>query len=538
VDDEFPELSESFLETLYPHYLAPIPSMAIAQFHLDEGQGQLTTGYEIPRHAGLTTRPVQGVRCRFRTAYPVRLWPIQVAEAALERQLGVVPVGGPRDFRARALVRLRLRTLSGLTFAALAPGSLRFFLHGESALTTGLYEMICGGPCQVELHPSRRPGTPVVLPRDAIAPVGFGPDEATVLYPRHSFRGYGLLDEYFCFPEKFLFFDLAGLGRARETGATDEVEVRIFSARAPRFDQDVQQATFRLGCTPIVNLFAKPAEPIWLDHTKAEYLVVPDVHHPHAHEVYSVDSVVSTGPEPGSQREFRPFYALRHGSDDGAPDVFWHATREEALDGATDVHLSLLDGSLRPSTPAVETLSLQLTCTNRDLPAQIRFSGTPGGDFDSEEVAPFVRIQCLGAPTPPRRRDPGRGAHWRLVSHLALNYLSLVEHGREALQAILELYDPTGSGTARKQIDGIAGVRSARIVRNVNGAVCRGLRVMIDFDRDHFVGTSPYLLAAVLDRFLGLYASINAFTQLVARMPPDEEPLHVWPPRAGEQSLL
>jgi type VI secretion system protein ImpG len=515
--------------------------MAVVQFHLDESQGQLSTGYEIPRHTALTTRPVQGMRCRFRTGYPVRLLPIVVADAKLERQLGTAPAGGPRDFRARTLVRLRLRTLPGTSFAELTPRApLRFFLHGESALTTGLYEMLCGGPCQIELHAPRRTerGRPVVLPAGAIAPVGFAPEETLLPYPRHSFRGYGLLDEYFCFPEKFLFFDLAGLARAADTGATDEVEVRIFSARAPRFDQDVQPGTFRLGCVPIVNLFAKPAEPIWLDHTKAEYLVVPDVHHPQAHEVHSVDSVVSMGPEPGSQRDFRPFYALRHASDPDAADAFWHVTREEALDGASDVHLSLLDGQLRPASPPVETLSLQLTCTNRDLPAHIRFTGTVGGDFDSEQVAPFVRIQCLSAPTPPRRRDPGRGGHWRLISHLALNHLSLVDHGPEALRGILELYDATGSGTTRKQIEGILAVRSTRLVRPVNGAVCRGLRVRIDFDRDHFVGTSPYLLAAVLDRFLGLYASINSFSQLIAHLPPDEEPLHLWPPRAGEQTLL
>jgi type VI secretion system protein ImpG len=540
LDDELPEITDSLLGILYPYYLAPIPSMAMVQFHLDEGQGQLTSGYEIARHTVVTAKPVHGLRCRFRTGYPVMLWPVQVADATLERQLSVTPAGAPRAFRARSLIRLRLRTVAGTTFGTLKIPSLRFHLHGETALAMGLYEMLCGGPCQVELHLPRAAAAkpPVVLPGSTIRPVGFGPDEVLCPYPRHSFRGYGLLDEYFTFPEKFLFVDLDGLEHAAALGAVDELEVRIFSARPARFEQDVRAEAFRLGCTPIVNLFEKPAEPIWLDHTKVEYLVVPDVHHPQAHEVYSVDAVTSTGDEPSSQREFRPLYAFRHGSDPGAPDTYWHTVRDEALDGATEVHVSLVDASLRPSSPAVETLSLQLTCTNRDLPAQIRFTGTPGGDFDSEHVPPFARIQCLRSPTPPRRRDPGRGAHWHLISHLALNYLSLVEHGREGLLGILELYDPTGSQTTRRQIEGIRDVRCTRAVRNVNGAVCRGLRVTIDFDPEHFVGTSPYLLAAVLDRFLGLYASINSFSQLVARVPPDEEPLQTWPARAGEQTLL
>jgi len=198
----------------------------------------------------------------------------------------------------------------------------------------------------------------------------------------------------------------------------------------------------------------------------------------------------------------------------------------------------VLDESLRPGSPASQTLSLQLTCTNRDLPANVRFAGTPGADFDSETIAPFVRIQCLEPPSHPRRRPLGRRAHWRLVSHLSLNYLSIADHGPEALRAILELYDPTGSDNTRNQIEGIRDVRSQRIVRMVGGALCRGNRVTIDFDREHYAGASPYLLAAVLERFLGLYTSINSFTQLVARMPPDEEPLHTWAPRAGDHPLV
>jgi len=540
IDDELPEVTDSLLGILYPHFLTPIPSMSIVQFHLDEAQGQPSSGYEIPRHTMLSTRPVEGVRLRFRTGYPVQLWPLEVAEASLERQITAAPLGSRRTFRARAVVRIRLRTTAGVRFAELAPATLRVHLQGESALTHGLYEMLCGGPIQVELHGPRRDGKDagIVLEPPAVRPVGFDPDETLLPYPPHSFRGYTLLDEYFSFPQKFLFFDLHGLARAREVGAEDEVELRVFCGRSPRFDQEVRDTTFRLGCTPLVNLFAKPAEPIWVDHTKDEYLVVPDVHHPHAYETHTVEGVIGTGDEPGTQRTFRPFYALRHGGRAEGPDAFWHLTREEALDGASDTRLSLLDGNLRATSPAVETLSLQLTCTNRDLPAQVRFSGLPGADFDSESVAPFVRIQCLDPPSPTRRRPPGRRAHWRLVSHLALNYLSIADDGPEALQAILELYDPTGSETARRQIEGIRDVRSDRIVRMVNGALCRGVRVTVDFDREHYVGTSPYLLAAVLDRFLGLYASINSFTQLVARMPPDEEPLHSWPPRAGEQTLV
>lgn len=541
LDDELPEVTDTLLGILYPHYLAPIPSMAVAQFHIDPSQAQLGGGYEIPRHTVVTARPVRGVRSRFRTAYPVQLWPLQVADAGLESPIATKPLGAIRDFRARSMVRLRLRTLAGIPLAELRPAALRLHLHGEGSLAAGLYEILAAGPCQVELHPTRRvtERAPLVLPPDALRPVGFDADDALLPCPPHAFRGYGLLEEYFAFPEKFLFLDLVGLARAPEVGAEDEVEVRIFSARAPRFDQPVQASAFRLGCTPLVNVFARPAEPIWLDHTKAEYLVVADVHAPWAHEVYGIESVVIPGREPGELRTVRPFYALRHGTTVETADAFWLATRRQnPVDGASDVYLSVVDTRLRPTAPPAETLSLAVTCTNRDLPSQIAFSGTVGGDLDSEHIAPFVRVQCLGKPTPAYRRDPGRGAHWRLVSHLALNHLSLVEHGVEALRGILELYDVADSPATRRQIAGVTRVGTDRVVRNVGGAFCRGLRVSVDFDREHFAGTSPYILAAVLERFLGLYVSINSFSQLVARMPPDEELVSRWPPRAGEQILL
>ncbi len=541
LDDELPEVTDTLLGILYPHYLAPVPSMAIAQFHIDPAQAQLGGGYEIPRHTVVTTRQVRDVRCRFRTAYPVHLWPLEVSDAALESPIATKPLGGARDFRARSMLRLRIRTLGGLPFAELRPPALRLHLHGEGALAAGLYELLAAGPCQVELHPTRPTGDhgPLVLPPDALRPVGFDADDALLPCPAHAFRGYGLLEEYFAFSEKFLFVDFVGLARAADVGAADEVELRIFSSRAPRFEQTVQPSVFRLGCTPLVNVFSRLAEPIWMDQTKGEYLVVPDVHGPWSHEVYGIDSVVLAGQDPGESRPVRPIYALRHGGDADTPDAYWLATRRQnPVDGASDVYLSVVDARLRPTSPPAETLSLAVTCTNRDLPSQIPFSGTVGGDLDSEHLAPFVRVQCLGKPTPVRRRDTGRGAHWRLVSHLALNHLSLVEHGLDALRGILELYDITDSPVTRRQIAGVVGLGTERVVRNVGGAFCRGLRVTVDFNREHFAGTSPYVLAAVLERFLGLYVSINSFSQLVARMPPDEELVSRWPPRAGEQILL
>lgn len=540
LDDELPEITDSVLGVVYPHYLAPVPSMSVVKFEVDPTQGQLSEAYEIPRHAMLTTRPVRGTRCRFRTAYPVILWPIDVGSAELHVPPVAHPLPGRREFAARSMIRLRLRAMADTRFDQLELSSLRFFLEGDLAHAAGLYELLCGAQTQVEVHPGtrREDARPYVLPAGSLRPVGFSRDEMMLPYPLRSFRGYCLLQEYFCFPRKFLFVDLVGLERAQRTGATTELEIRIFCDRVPTFDQQVDANNFRLGCTPVVNLFEKPAEPIWVDHTKEEYLIVPDVHGPDAHEVYSVDSVVGVDASRGDTRPYEPFYGFRHGFAADGPQTFWHASRREALDGATDAYLTLLDSHFSRTSPAVETLTIRTTCTNRDLPASLPFSGGLGEDLDSESIAPFVRIRCLGKPTPARRIETGRGAHWRLVSHLSLNYLSIVEQGKDALLGILELYNFDDSAATRRQIAGVNEVRSERIVRSVNGAFCRGRRVTIDLDEPSFVGSGAYLFAAVLEVFLGLYASVNSFCQLVATTKQREGPLRTWPPRAGEQIIL
>lgn len=540
LDDELPEVTESLLGVVYPHFLAPVPSMSVVQFEADPKQGQLTGSYEIPRHTMLSTGSVRGTRCRFRTAYPVTLWPLEVSLAEIHVPPVAQPMPGRRDFLARTMIRLQIRTTGEATLDKLDLHDLRLFLEGEPSVTAGLYELLVGARTQVELHAvGRREGTTAqLLPADALTPVGFGRDEMLLPYPLRSFRGYCLLQEYFCFPRKFLFIDLIGLDRVRRVGVTDGVEIRIFCDRLPTFEQTVDASQFRLGCSPVVNLFEKPAEPIWVDHTREEYLVVPDVHGPEAHEVYSIDSVASVEDGGGKIRHFEPFYGFRHRAEGDVSETFWQASRREALDGASDVYLTLLDTSFSRVTPASETVSVRITCTNRDLPAALPFSGGLGEDLDSETVAPFVRVRCLGRPTAARRIDPGRGAQWKLVSHLSLNYLSMVEQGREALQGILELYDFMGSAATRRQIDSILTVRSEAVVRRVNGAFVRGRKVTLDLDEQGFVGGGAFLFAAVLEAFLGLYVSVNSFSLLEARSTQREEPIKVWPARSGEQIIL
>ena len=541
INDEYPEITESLLNVLYPHYLSPIPSMSIVQFVLDPDQGKITSGYRIDKGTTLYSDPVSGSPCRFCTCYPVTLWPLELVSARLDSMDRM----GPAHKSAASVLRLELRSLGGTKLSAMEIDYLRFFLHGETPLVHALYECILNNTCEVQLRdPSKKELKPILITPRCLQTVGFAADEGMLPYGPRSFLGYRLLQEYFAFPEKFLFFDVRELDRASRAGFVDSLEILIFLDRMPKLEQPVTKDAFRLGCAPVVNLFEQIVEPIRLNHAQTEYRVIADVRRQNATEIYSVNSVVSTSPNEEETKEFQPFYSVKHAAGDEEERAFWYTARRPSQrkgDGGTEVYISLVDLNFRPTLPPVETLTLHATCTNRDLPGKLPFGGEQG-DFQLEGAAPLSRIRCLRKPSETLRPPLKRGTQWRLISHLSLNYLSLCEGGREALQEILKLYDLSDSIVNKQQISGITDLTSKQVVGRPAGmpwnGFCRGLEVTIEFDEEKFVGSGVFLFASVIEKFLGLYTSLNSFTQLTAKSRQREEPLKQWPPRAGEQILL
>jgi type VI secretion system protein ImpG len=559
LDDQFPELTESLLGTLYPHYLAPIPSMGIAQFEVDPERGKLPKGYLIARHGRLFTHEIRGVSCRFRTAYPVTLWPVEVKGAHYQTP----PFGRDVPFfggstQPKALVRIELQCAPGMKFSDLLAEKMRFFLSGEDQHVYRLQELLFNHAVKVVLNPPPESGArPVELPHDAIRPVGFEADEGLLPYSRRSFLGYRLLTEFFCFPEKFLFFDLTGLERMRTAGFGDRIELLVYLDRSiPSLESQVNANTFRLGCTPVVNLFEQECDPIRVTHTQSEYPVVPDVRNQWAMEVYSVEAVQSIDVETQEATDYQPFYSFKQATADDAHPAYWTTSRTPSVrenDPGTDVSLSLVDRNLDPATLAAEVLQVRTICSNRELPRDLRNTGGEDWGYQLEGQSPVRRISPVVHPTAPRRL-PLDELRWRLVSHLSLNHLSISddEDGAAALREILKLYEypaaesladgDRGAQVSRRQIQGLLSVTSKRKVARINdGAMqgfCRGVEVTITFNEEDYAGSGLYLFAAVLERFIGMYASINSVTSLVAKSNLREGFYKQWPFRAGEQAIV
>ncbi len=552
VDDDFPEITSALLGILYPHYIRPVPSMTVVQFHMDPDQGKLSTGLKVPRDAMLYSREVDGVPCKFRTCYETTLWPVSVAEANWRTPDRLVPPVKAAD--TVAAIRLLAQCLPDVSFDKLQMPSLRFYLNGESNLVHALYELLCNNCTQILLRDTapRSRREPVVLSPAMLRPVGFEENEALLPYPRRSFAGYRLLQEYFTFPEKFFFFDLNGLEALASAGFGDKVEIVFLLSRFERSERTqmlelgITPQTFRLGCTPIVNLFQQTAEPILLDQTKYEYPIVPDVRRQFAMEIFSVDEVVGTNPRSREVVQYQPFYTFhhKHVAERQKPQAFWQVTRRSAgirEDERSEVFLSLVDVSGRHIDPEADTVTTRCTCTNYTLPSRLPF-GSEQGDFELEGVSAIRRIVVLRKVTPTLRPPGGKGALWRLISHLSLNYLSLVDEGKEALQQILSLYNFSDSVYLQNQIAGITRVQSgrhfARVITENGVTSARGTRIELQLDEEQFVGGGVYLFASVLERFLGNYVTMNSFSQLVATTLQRKEVLREWPPRAGHSILI
>jgi type VI secretion system protein ImpG len=539
LDSELPEIAVELLNILHPHYLNPVPSMAIAAFEVDPKRGKLTSGHVIPRHTPVFTHASQGeALCRFRTCYPVTLWPLAVAEATFETPSRFPFLDAATD--VVSVLRLRVESRAG-SLAELGLDRLRFYLNGDRLVVDTLYETLfchCAGVMLLpEGDASRRP---VRLPAEAVQPVGFEREDEVIPCPPFSLPAYRLVQEYFVFPQKYLFADLTGLERH---GSERAFDVLILLRRAPGNWLQVDRDTFVLGATPVINLFPRTTEPIRLDHRRAEYPLVPDARRERFTEIHSILSVSGASDPRSRAKVYEPFYSFNHHMAERGHKAFWHARRIASLRKdvpGSEMLLSLVDLDFQPFLPPSETIYAHTLCTNRALAEQL----LNGALLQTDVAAPVARIVCLTKPTP-QLSPPSDGATlWRLISHLSLNHLSF-SNGEESLRAlreILKLYCFSERSVAHQQIQGLRDLSLRptvqRMGRQTWRGFCRGTEVTLTVDESSYVGGGSFLLAAVLNRFFALHSSVNSFTQLVLKSQQREGVWKRWPAMAGERPVL
>ena len=537
---EFPRFTQSLLETIYPHYLAPTPSMCTVKFQPDLDESGLAEGFVIPRGSSVygTLGKTDQTRNEYRTAHDVTLWPIKVQEANYyTRELASFEIPNISDVKAG--IRIRIQSFAGLNIGELKLDSLIFHLMGIGEIPMHLYEQFFADDVAVVVQPAAKPiKWQKVFDASCIRRVGFDNKQKLLPYDARSFQGYRLLHEYFTFPQRFMFVELAGFNSAIQRCDQNQLDfIVLFRQSNKELESAINADNFGLFCSPAINLFKKRLDRIPISDKNFEFHVVPDRTRAKDFEVYKLTKVMGYGALSDQVQEFLPFYLAKDLGESGtggyyvtnrvprpkSQDASVKGRRSRSYAGS-EVYISLVDSTAAPYSTELKQLGVEALCTNRDLPLQMPI-GLGNTDFTLEQTAPCTSIRCLGAPTLPKSSHAEGEIAWRIINHLSLNYLSLTNtderEGASALRDLLRLYSDNADLQTRKQIDGIKSINCKPITRRITTsgsiAFARGLEVTVTFEEAAFEGSGVFLLGAVLEQFFAKYVSVNSFTETVVK---------------------
>ncbi len=529
LDDEFPEITHGLFNLLWPNYLRPVPSCAVIQYTPEAGLSQTQL---IPRGSRVESVPADGTPCVFTTVYDVEISPLKLSQALLREKDG------------SSLLALRL-DLMGATLKDLSFKRLNFFLTGESALAANLYFTLLKKVKSIRLAAYEDDGRDrpfLEFGPEAVRPVGFDEQDALLPYPSNTFPGYRLLQEYCCFPEKFMFLELTlpqspGESVPEKFAGNGGLELQ-FRLDPPPQAELIRAENFRLFCTPVVNLFKYDSAPLLITRKQSEYRIVPNPRRPAHYAVYSVDRVLSWSHNSKSEVEYSSFESFEHGRSPGRTPGYYRLKVKPALtDAGTETYISIIHPE-NDSAPSAETVSLELTCTNRLLPMNLTVGDVSRETDGSPRNVSFRNITPLsGSYAPPLGGD----LPWRLISNMSLNYISLVDV--KALRTVVSTYDFRALHDKRRarvlarNLEGLVRVESSPSDRIYKGLPLRGARTYLTVNQEAFVGEGDmYLFCSLLNEFLALYATVNSFHQLIVTEEKRGEQ-YLWPPRMGLETL-
>lgn len=560
MDAEFPRFSQRLLEMIAPNYLAPTPSMAIAELHPDSKKGDISGGFLVPRGTMMDSQTLKksGITCSYTTAHDVMLQPLRISNVELGGVPADIQPGRLGQRGAVSALRIRLECFSEVALNHLTFDNLMFFLSGPDIQAQQLLELVmqhrAGIFCQtVEAHPQR-----VILGDDALQQQGFAANQALLPDDLRNFDGYRLLQEYFAFPARFQFISISQLrgllGKCGPDVKAFEIVLLLDKADAA-LERVVDKSHLALHCTPVINLFPKTAERQKISENVHEYHLVVDNIRPLDYEIYAVQKLYATGDKQRGEQIFRPFWST-FGQDEGDYGAYFSLRREQRTLSeraqrfgtrtgyiGSEVFLSLVDERHSPWRDDLRHLTAEVMCTSRDLPLMLLQQDQ--GSFMMPDSIPVGKLSFKCGPTAPRPALAEGLTTWRLISHLQMNYLSLMDgddgEGASALRQLLGLYANLAEAPIARQIEGIRHCQLKAVNRRVPepGPIvfARGIGIELNVDEQAFSGSSPWLLGSVLERVFSRLVAINGFTEMTLTSQQRGE-VGYWPPRMGKRALI
>ncbi len=567
LDAEFPRFTGHLLDVVYPNYLAPTPSMLIAHCAPDFEDESLANGRILPRGSGLRTKQAigQGTHCEFRTSQDLRLWPIEVKRAqyfsyAPDLNLHL----HPRSRDIRGGLRMVLHATAGLTFDQIALDELVVHFGGAEDVAWQLHECVLGKPLGVLVQPlgptGPLPGRMITLPADTVQPLGYQDDQALLPVTATGFAGYRLVQEYFAFAQRLQFASIQQLRSALSTMAVSEVEITVlFSRGDAALEKLVTAENVQLHCVPAINLFSKRLDRVTVSDGSSQFHLVPDRTRPLDYEVHSVTEVIGHGKADNKgaapEQEFLPFYSAFHGSRHAHP-AYFTTTRESRMLSqkqrsqghrsshiGSELFMQLVDPQQAPYASTLRQLAVTALCTNRDLPLLMQLGR--GNELECIDSFPVKHISVVRGPSRPVSPVVTPGLSWKVIDHLALNYLSLSEGNAQktaaALREMLSLYAMHSDEARQTQVGGLLAVHTKPVARRLPmpGPIAfgRGLEVTIELEKMAFHGHSTFAFGAVMSHFLSRHVNVNHFIETVLTFSGKGENMR-WEPQCGTRPIL
>ncbi|UVO07458.1 type VI secretion system baseplate subunit TssF [Pectobacterium polonicum] len=530
IEDEFPELTHGLLGMLWPNYLRPVPSMTIMQFSVLPGA--IAQPAFVERGCELDSLPIDDVVCHFQTCHDAWIYPADIRE---------IKVQSGNDL---STITLDVGLHGPLSLSDLQLDKLRFYLGGDTYTAYELYFWIASQLSHIELEVD---GQRFRQEASVLKTVGFEREDALLPYPGNVYSGYRILQEYFCFPESFLFFQLAGAVWPDLPLTVTEFRLHFCFDRPLPAELKIRPDSFMLNCVPAINLFQHDSEPINLSGRQTDYPLKASYRNADSFEIFSVDKVEgwvegNSGRARGIPRTYQPFESFQHQIEraKGRLALYYRIRVREAVNGnGFDHMLSFVRGDEQEVIDLDESISVTLTCTNRSRAAQLPVGSicVPTGNSPS-----FATFRNLVRPTRPLRPAMDGSLHWTLISNLSLNYVSLLR--RDALVQILRTYDfpalhdKQAEQASRKRLEGIESIETTPIDRLVQGMPVRGLKSILSVRQSAFSSEGElYLFSTVLAHFFSLYASVNAF-HLLEVVNIDNKERYRWPVQIGQHSMM
>lgn len=565
VADDYPEFTEALLEVVHPHYLRTVPSCAIARFEPRSLAGRLTEPFVVPRGTPLNVRdsPV-----RFRSIYDVTLTPLLISSARYAPAT-LAPSTARLPANATGIVSITFRSAAGLFTSAIPDSPIRIHLTGARPLVSSLLDalLLRATAAWVEVEQSHRWNA---LSKVPFAPAGFADTER--LLPASQTRSnvattFRSLLEYFAFPEMFDFVDL-DMGRIRRAArAPDARELTLHLALrdtpAESFSSQMLASldanAFKMFCTPVINLFQRPATSIVLTGQDAYPVRPAPLTSLSPLDVYSVDAVYLSeqakdkGGGKGDEQAIAsgtprvplaPYQAFSHTRTPDPSHVYWVAFRDRdaRLQSQPTTMLSLVGLDGHPARPALSQIDVVTTATNRDLPSRLPI-GNPLGDLLPEGTTVDCPVHLITRPTLPAELPRGNGALWRVLSTLTPHPVDLTRNGLAALRTFLQLHSVRTTPFAQGCVDAIKTLDYKPAIKWMSlheqfPSFVRGIEITLSLDETAMQEMSLTVFARLLGQFFAPYAHMNGYVQLVIHSARTGSELMRGAPLPGTQPLV